>query len=157
MYNLKKVFSYFGFGESHATRSESVLLTSVVYHGGSRRNPNKRDYYFSSNRRTAACYAEGIWGRSGLGLERRRLKLENPLIVDAGGGYWSMILFEGKHVSTNQLADIARERGHDSVVIRNVVEGAESDQTRSTTYIILARRPETSPLPAQPCTPCQQP
>ena len=52
--------------------------------------------------------------------------IRNPLIVDAKGKYWHSIEFENDTVTTDKLANIAKERGYDGCIIKNVIDkGAE--------------------------------
>jgi hypothetical protein len=48
------------------------------------------------------------------------LSMQNPLVVDAKGNHWLKIPFEDGTTNSDLLANIARERGHDGVIIRNV-------------------------------------
>ena len=50
------------------------------------------------------------------------------LVIDADGEDWNRIPFEGKEYKTRELAEIARERGYDSLRINNVEDSGGSGQ-----------------------------
>jgi exonuclease VII small subunit len=55
--------------------------------------------------------------------------VKNPLTVDAKGKYWHSIKFEGATNSTDELVKIAKDRGYDGLIVKNVVDkGAEASK-----------------------------
>ncbi len=67
------------------------------------------------------------------------LSMQNPLVVDAAGAEWSRIPFEGSNLTTNEIAKIAKDRGYDGVIFRNVVDGAAKHKpSPSTTYAVFS-------------------
>ncbi len=46
--------------------------------------------------------------------------LKNPLIIDVKGKNWNKIQFEDNTFSTREIAKIAKERGYDSVIFKNI-------------------------------------
>ena len=55
--------------------------------------------------------------------------VKNPLTVDAKGKYWHSIEFEGTTRNTNEIAKIAKDRGYDGLIIKNVIDkGAEASK-----------------------------
>lgn len=77
------------------------------------------------------------------------MSFKNPLVVDAKGSIWDQIPFEGKRwSSTDDIADIASQRGHDGLVIRNVIDNNMMGQAAipGDTYVALKRGTVTSPL-----------
>jgi len=73
------------------------------------------------------------------------LFLKNPLIVNAEGNHWHEIHYEGEWVRTGELVDIAHERGHDGLIVRNVKDyrhmgnKGESDTLKaSTSFAVLS-------------------
>jgi len=73
----------------------------------------------------------------------------NPMTVDAGGAQWDRIPFENKTWATSdQLAQIARDRGHDGLILNNILDSAFAfgDHTPGNTYAALKRGTVTSPL-----------
>ena len=66
-----------------------------------------------------------------------RVAMENPLVVDAKGSLWRDVEFEGNKFSTDTLLDIARERGHDGVIVRNVRDNADKSKALSDVYGVL--------------------
>jgi hypothetical protein len=67
---------------------------------------------------------------------------KNALLVDASGGDWNHIGFEGGFHTTDDLARIARERGNDGIRISNVYDG----EKLADTYAALQRGTVKSPL-----------
>jgi hypothetical protein len=71
------------------------------------------------------------------------LSFQNPLIVDAQRANWDSIPFEGKkrnHPSVEDISQIARDRGHDSLIVKNVRDNTPGKNTTGTTFV--AFRPE---------------
>lgn len=50
------------------------------------------------------------------------LNIENPLIVEANKKSYWQIEFEGKKVNTESIAVIAKQRGYDGVIVKDVYE-----------------------------------
>lgn len=50
------------------------------------------------------------------------MKLENPLIIDAGGKPYWQIDFRGEKVNTESIARFAKENGFDGLIVNNVLE-----------------------------------
>lgn len=48
------------------------------------------------------------------------MNIKNPLIVDGEGRNWNNIYYEGKSVKTRKIEVLARERGYDGCIIRNI-------------------------------------
>lgn len=48
----------------------------------------------------------------------------NPLFADAKGDSWRSVEFEGEWLSSDDLIDIAMERGNDAVILRNVIDSS---------------------------------
>jgi len=93
----------------------------VVYHGGPsaigetgkfRRKEGGRAVWFSSAE-VAGTYASTT-------VYPAYINAKNPLVVDAAGATWQGLEFEGERLSTDDLAAIAEERGHDGLVIKNL-------------------------------------
>jgi hypothetical protein len=76
----------------------------------------------------------------------------NPMIVDAVGSRWDRIPFEDNNfkysTTSDNLARIARERGHDGLILNNILDSAFAfgDHTPGNTYVALKRGTVTSPL-----------
>lgn len=52
--------------------------------------------------------------------------VKNPLTIDAKGKHWHSIEFEGTTKNTDELAKIAKDRGYDGLIVKNVIDkGAE--------------------------------
>ena len=52
----------------------------------------------------------------------------NPLIINANGKPFYQIEFEGKTTNTETISSIAKERGYDGVIVKNVLETSYEDQ-----------------------------
>lgn len=50
------------------------------------------------------------------------LKMEKPLVVDAKGSTYYEVEFEGKKTNTETISSIAKKRGYDGVIVKNVYE-----------------------------------
>ena len=58
--------------------------------------------------------------KSGPTVQHAKLFVENPLVIDAKGSLWNEIKFEGNTHSTDSLAEIAKNTGHDGLIVKNV-------------------------------------
>lgn len=75
----------------------------------------------------------------GMASGRLEMNFKNPLVVDARGSLWKFILFEGKTYSSDELAELAKQRGHDGLVVKNVIDSPVDDETerKTTSYAAL--------------------
>ena len=109
------------FGNSKVVDENGEPL--VVYHGtdkdfsvfeeGYGKGFKERGIFFSDSKAVAETYGETK-------LKSVYLSIKNPLIIDANGNHWLNILFEGKKINSDLVAGIARERGYDGAIIKNV-------------------------------------
>lgn len=118
------------FGNSAVVDENGAPL--VVYHGTGEQFEafqaieEQGGHFFTRRRDIAEQYA---LDRSDEGtVIAVYLSMKNPLVVDAEGSWWTSIHFgkddpneQGNH-DTTMLARIARERGHDGLIVRNVVD-----------------------------------
>ncbi|WCA60333.1 hypothetical protein G6M16_007415 [Agrobacterium tumefaciens] len=97
----------------------------VVFRGEERLN-DEVGLWFTSDRETASAYSERLAGGFGEGanVTPAYISMRNPLEVDAAGGRYDRLKFDGVDVNTEDLLRIAQERGHDGLAIRNVVDGS---------------------------------
>ena len=130
------------FGESQVRDTDGRPL--VVYHGsttGGLSRATVQNTFFSDNPAVANGYALDLdAGRAGEDpvVNPVYLRIENPLVVDAQGEAWMRIPFEGRTETTDGLAEIAKKRGHDGVIIKNVDDSSTEEFTEpSTVYITL--------------------
>jgi hypothetical protein len=86
-------------------------------------------------------------------IYRTRLRMQNPLVVDALGKRHNNIPFPGREwrptvfgnvpegaVSVEEAARLAFESGHDGIIIKNVMDSVlPEDRTRSTVYVVPAK------------------
>jgi len=84
---------------------------------------------------------------------RTRLRMQNPLVIDAGGARNNNIQFPGREyqrtvfgrlpegaVSVEEAARLAFESGYDGIIINNVMDSVSvDDKTRSTVYVVPAK------------------
>lgn len=147
------------FGDSKVVDASGKPL--VVYHGspdarfiqedGVFKSQNERwgmgegggAFWFAKDRSVANTYADD---RRAFDYQRAEpdvipgyLKLENPLIVDAGGKAWREAQSRGK---TRDVIDEARENGNDGVIIRNVRDNYNSvesgrNERATDTYVVF--------------------
>lgn len=64
------------------------------------------------------------------------LNVVNPLVIDAKGGYWNELSIDQEEIgNTRDIAQMAFRRGHDGVIIKNVIDNASMDTIPSTVVI----------------------
>ena len=115
---------------------------------------NGRGFFFTDKEHVAKgyTYKRGLWlSESPNGkVVNTYLKMDNPLEIDAMGSRYNNIRFPGMEwkktvfgnlpkdaVSVSDAALKAFEMGHDSVIIRNVMDAVDhDDKTRSTVYVV---------------------
>ena len=69
------------------------------------------------------------------------LNVRNPLVVDAHGARWDQLKIDGVETSTNGLAESALQKGHDGLIVRNVVDVADrSEEAAPATTIFVFDR-----------------
>lgn len=60
------------------------------------------------------------------GVYRVYLRMENPLVIDAAGGWWGPLIYAGVK-GTNKIVKKAKAKGFDGVIFQNIQDwGAES-------------------------------
>lgn len=99
--------------------------------------PN-RTFWASDSRRVADFCASdrGV----GPNVVPADITFRNPLIVDAGGNEWASIPWGSGTTGTDELAELARERGHDGLIVRNVRDMIDGGPAATT---FAAVRPNT--------------
>lgn len=55
------------------------------------------------------------------------MSMSNPLVFDADGSSFDQLRFEGDRADPDDIASIAEERGHDGVIIKNLVDNDDSN------------------------------
>jgi len=69
------------------------------------------------------------------------------MTFDAQGGGWGELNVGGKYMDSDELAALARSRGHDGLIMKNVVDGPDGvGVPQATTYAALRRNTVRSPL-----------
>lgn len=120
------------FGDSKVVDAQGEPL--VVYHGapdvrgifagGFKRSSMRGDVFFATDDpRTAETYTDPhrAWDYQNAepGVIPLYLRIENPLVVDAGFQHWR---------GTEHVIEQARQAGHDGVVIENTIDHYASDR-----------------------------
>jgi predicted GNAT family acetyltransferase len=97
----------------------------VVYRGEERFNDDV-GLWFTSDSDTASAYSERLAGGYGDGanVTPAYLSIRNPLEVDARGGRYDELKFDGATIGTEDLLRIAKEQGRDGIIVRNVRDGS---------------------------------
>ena len=133
------------FGDSKVVDADGKPM--VVYHGstsGGISSATVQNTFFTPNRDVANSYAldESASRSEGqLVVNPVYIRIENPLIVDADGAPWMAIPFEGKRATTDEIAAIAKRRGHDGVLIKNVEDNVNDEELPpADIYITLGKR-----------------
>jgi ParB-like chromosome segregation protein Spo0J len=97
-------------------------------------------HWFTSSRKTAASYTDDHrafdYQNAEPGVVPAFLKMENPLVIDAGGREWREAQRVGK---TSDVIAKAREGGHDGVIIRSVKDDYINDKHTKPvdTYVVF--------------------
>ena len=105
----------------------------VVYHGRNssftifRRKKGGRALWFSSSKDTAASYAGNPEIYTSADILPAFLSADKVLKFDAEGNTWQTLTFEGKRVSTDDIAEIAEARGFNGVEIKNLADDNSDD------------------------------
>lgn len=153
------------FGSAVASAEANKPMRAYRGYGGRSEDeaflyPERDMLFASSDPHTAATYANSapngdpVLSRYGISTQGAvaplEMNFENPLRVDAQGSVWDQIPFNGKSWSTtDEIANLARERGHDGLILDNVRDGigtAGNYLPPASTYVALKRGTVTSPL-----------
>ena len=110
---------------SHGTAAEFH-----TFEEGYGKSFKRRGIFFTDNDNVSEAFSA-----SDKAIKKAYLNIRNPLIIDANGKHWTELEFEGKKIDSDDLAGIARERGYDGVIIRDV---ADPYPLRGNTYIALS-------------------
>ncbi len=123
------------FGDSKVVDANGNPM--VVYHGtgaqfsafeeGYGKGFKERGIFFTDGQSVAGAFGENIMDVY--------LDIRNPLEIDAGAKHWLDIELDGKGVDADDLANIARKRGHDGVILKNV---KDPYPLLGNTYIVLS-------------------
>jgi hypothetical protein len=61
-----------------------------------------------------------------------------PLRIAGHGFYWNEIVYDGDYIATRDLIEIAIEKGHDGIIVRNVHDRGDGSGKPSTIYAVFA-------------------
>ena len=98
---------------------------SPLYHGSShewtvyRRKAGGRSIWTSDNAEVAGTYGDRT--------TPLYMMMNRPMVFDAQGASYRDLMFEGKRLDADDLAQIAEERGHDGLIIRNFYDSNTDD------------------------------
>lgn len=85
----------------------------------------KYGFWFSNDKEFARMWIEDKMGYNSQRVSEVTLEMVKPLVIDAKGQDWKNI--DGK--STDKWAEYAENNGYDGIIIRNVLEGTDSQYT----------------------------
>jgi hypothetical protein len=120
-------------------------------------NDSPRGLFFTSKPSVAQGYTyfrnQWLSPSNDAAVYRTRLRMQNPLVIDAGGARNNNIPFPGREyqrtvfgrlpdgaVSVEEAARLAFESGYDGIIINNVMDSVSvEDKTRSTVYVVPAK------------------
>ena len=125
------------------------------YRGASNPGNIARDdasvFWGTSSPDVASTYARGFWDNDVPGsVAPAEFNFSNPMTLDANGRSWANLPFDGAS-NADELAIMAREQGHDGLIIQNVMDAkskhhGESALPPANTYVALQRGTVRSPL-----------
>jgi hypothetical protein len=132
------------FGDSKVVDENGEPL--VVYHGSTRGGIEKsdsRNTFFTSDNAVARTYSlddySGSTGENPV-VQEVYLRIENPLVVDAEGGEWMDIKYNGKTHTVESLARDAKKLGHDGLIVKNVTDNVNDEELDpSDVYVTLGK------------------
>lgn len=64
-------------------------------------------------------------------------RMLKPLVVDGKGAPWMHIPYKGGYYKTNQLSAIAKEKGHDGLILRNIYDSNIAQDEISDVYVVF--------------------
>lgn len=114
----------------------------VVYHGSTRggiSHSTTQFSFFTPSREVATTYSVDDYASSrghNPVVQAFYLQIRNPMVVDAEGNPWMRIPFEGNFYTTEVLANIAKRRGHDGLIIRNVEDNVNDEELAPSDVIV---------------------
>jgi len=68
------------------------------------------------------------------------LRMLKPMVVDGRGAAWMSIPYKGGYYKTNQLSAIAKEKGHDGLILRNIYDSSIVQDVISDVYVVFDSR-----------------
>lgn len=111
----------------------------VVYHGSKTGGFESANHgkllFFSADRSVAQEYA----GDSG-SVQELYLNITNPLEVDAHGGMFNSLEFEGHRYGMEGLSKVARANGHDGLIVRNVDDVVADNGAIADVFVTFGRK-----------------
>lgn len=140
------------FGDSKVVDADGKPL--VVYHGTrsadveefrdfSAEDFNERPtFFFTDDPSVASTYAEAaLTDEDAPNVVPVYVRMENPLIVDAGGTSYRDIPFNGGKYTSDYIANKAGEMGNDGLIVTNVRDDFSSSKSRKPSTIYVAFSP----------------
>jgi hypothetical protein len=65
------------------------------------------------------------------------VRMLKPMVVDGKGAPWMSIPYKGGYYKTNQLSAIAKEKGHDGLILRNIYDSSVVQDVISDIYVVF--------------------
>ena len=112
-------------------------VPKTVYHGTNKDiNEFNTDRIWAADAETANTYTGD---QKGSAVYPLNMAIQNPLEYDAKGLQWNQLEYDGEKISTDELANIAEEMGHDGLIIKNLRDSNTDDggEMASTHYAAL--------------------
>jgi hypothetical protein len=115
-------------------------LSERIYRGASRQeqwpptNPEHNAFWGSDDPLVTERYSHRRMDGDAPSTTPATVNFQRPLVLDAKGGGWDEIPWPGgKQITTTRLTDLARLKGYDGIVVRNVKDGGPP----ATTYAAI--------------------
>lgn len=113
-------------------------------------NPQRGQWWASDSPKVASDYTKYSIGGHGddtatPAIYPARFNFENPMELDAAGNSFFSVPFEGGNLTTDHIASIAKSRGNDGVIFRNLLDQADpgAGEGAATSTVAAALRPGT--------------
>lgn len=144
------------FGNSKAVTKNKTPL--ILYHGtgkqfskfdpqksGTRSKTPKGAFVFSSSSEMASSYtprhtdfAGNVTYKDGANVKPVYLSIQKPLIVNANGDSWDDIYYKDEEYTTNELMQLAIDKGRDGLIIKNVFDSGEGLGIKGDVYVVFS-------------------
>lgn len=129
------------FGDSKVVDSDGKPL--VVYHGTPDSFSPDGNLWFTSSPNAASNYAandtDGEF-KEGANIIPAYIHMENPLVINADGASYDDINFDGDSWISDDLADEARRRGHDGLILKNVRDAGDNNTIVDVFHVLHGRQ-----------------
>lgn len=100
-------------------------------------NAGREAIFFTDNPDVANTYSASMEYADVPNTQIAYFNMNNPLEVDAKGFDWHSIEFNGKIMDSDEIAAYAKRKGHDGVIIKNVVDDLNAERSYGDTSIAV--------------------